>query len=225
MNRLVGTGSGAVIFDMDGVIVHTNPFHAIAFAEFFRKHKVKFKEEDFVEHMYGKHNSYIMSHFFGRPINGSELKMLEDEKEAMFREIYKDKVEAIWGFEGFLKDLKLAGFSTGVATSAPRANLELVAGTLGLAGQMGSMLASEDVIKHKPDPEIYLKSAKRLDLDPSQCVVFEDSFSGVTAARSAGTRVVGVLSSHGIDELPPCDHYIRDYREVSVEIVRELIAG
>ena len=225
MNRLVGTESGAVIFDMDGVIVHTNPFHAIAFAEFFRKHKVKFEEEDFAEHMYGKHNSYIMSHFFGRPINGSELKALEDEKEAMFREIYKDKVEAIRGFEGFLKDLKVAGFSTGVATSAPRANLELVAGKLDLAGQMGSMLASEDVIKHKPDPEIYLNSARRLDLNPSQCVVFEDSFSGVTAARSAGTRVVGVLSSHGVDELPPCDHYIRDYREISVETVRELIVG
>jgi len=225
LNRLVGTESGAVIFDMDGVIVHTNPFHAIAFAEFFRKHKVKFEEEDFAEHMYGKHNSYIMSHFFGRPINGSELKALEDEKEAMFREIYKDKVEAIRGFEGFLKDLKVAGFSTGVATSAPRANLELVAGKLDLAGQMGSMLASEDVIKHKPDPEIYLNSARRLDLNPSQCVVFEDSFSGVTAARSAGTRVVGVLSSHGVDELPPCDHYIRDYREISVETVRELIVG
>jgi len=222
---LVGPESGAVIFDMDGVIVHTNPFHAIAFAEFFRKHKVDFKEEDFVEHMYGKHNSYIMSHFFGRPINGSELKALEDEKEALFREIYKDKVEAVWGFEGFLKALKGAGFSTGVATSAPWANLELVTGKLDIAGQMGSMLASEDVLKHKPDPEIYLKSAKRLDVNPSHCVVFEDSFSGVTAAKRAGTRVVGVLSSHGVDELPPCDHYIRDYREINVEIVRELITG
>lgn len=225
MDRSGSTLDRAVIFDMDGVIVHTNPFHAEAFSQFFRKHRVNFREEDFVEHMYGKHNSYIMSHFFGRPVHGQELLELEIEKEAMFREIYEAKVEAIWGFGDFLKDLKVSGFKTGVATSAPRANLDLVAGKLDLAAQMGSMLASEDVSRHKPDPEVYLKSALRLGVDPAHCVVFEDSFSGVTAAREAGARVVGVLSSHSIQDLPPCDHYIRDYREINVEIVRELIAG
>lgn len=215
----------AVIFDMDGVIVHTNPHHAEAFAAFFRKHRVGFSEDDFAEHMYGKHNSYIMSHFFGRKIEGEELRALEDEKEALFRELYKNKVEAISGFEGFLGQLKTAGFRTGVATSAPRANLDLIAGKLALAGQMGSLLASEDVFRHKPDPEVYLKSARLLGVEPVRCVVFEDSFSGVTAARSAGASVVGVLSSHEISELPPCDHYIRDYREIDAETIRELIAG
>lgn len=221
----MGSNDRAVIFDMDGVIVHTNPFHALAFAEFFRKHQLAFNEEDFVEHMYGKHNSYIMTHFFGRPIKGDELLRMEEEKEALFREIYADKVDPILGFGDFLSELKAAGFLTGVATSAPRANLDLVAGKLGLAQNMGSMLASEDVIRHKPDPEVYLKSARRLGVDTAQCLVFEDSFSGVTAAKAAGTRVVGVLSSHEVGELPPCDHYIRDYREISVGLVEELIAG
>jgi beta-phosphoglucomutase len=57
-------------------------------------------------------------------------------------------------------------------------------------------MASEDVTKHKPDPEIYLKSAANLQVEPDFCVVFEDSFSGVTAAKNAGMKVVGVLSSH-----------------------------
>ena len=76
---------------------------------------------------------------------------------------------------------------------------------------MESALASEHVTKHKPDPEVYLKSAANLSLSPDQCIVFEDSFSGVSAAKNAGMKVVGVLSSHAIDQLPICDLYIENY--------------
>lgn len=213
----------AVVFDMDGVIVHTNPHHEEAFKKFFRKHKVSFDDTDFAKHMYGKHNSYIMSHFFGRSIHGEELTTLEDEKEAMFREIYRDFVDPVSGFTPFLQSLKHAGLSTGVATSAPRANLELITSTLGLSESMESMLASEDVKKHKPDPEIYQKSALNLGLPTEQCLVFEDSFSGITAARAAGAKVVGVLTSHHPDELPPCDHYIHDYNGLDVGLIDKIM--
>ncbi len=72
----------AAIFDMDGVISHTNPFHAEAFRAFFKNHNVQqATEEEFEQHMYGKHNSYIMQHFFQRPISPEELRTLEFEKE------------------------------------------------------------------------------------------------------------------------------------------------
>lgn len=213
----------AAIFDMDGVIAHTNPYHAEAFKAFFIKHQVEFSDEDFAEHMYGKHNSYIMSHFFGRPIAGEELLLLESEKEALFREIYQHQVEPVSGFLEFLDALKQNGFATGVATSAPRANMELIVGKLGLNPLMKSILASEDVTKHKPDPEIYLRSAENLGIPPTQCMVFEDSFSGITAGLEAGAKVIGVLTSHRIDELPPCHHYIKDYNDLTVDLVRDLI--
>ena len=149
----------AVIFDMDGVICHTNPFHSLAFKEFFAKRDMYPTEEEFELHMYGKSNSYIMSHFFRRKIGGQELLELENEKEGLFREIYKDKVDPIIGFQDFFSQLKTNQFLTGVATSAPFANLKLIAGTLSLMDKMESILASEDVSKHKPDPEVYLKSA------------------------------------------------------------------
>jgi beta-phosphoglucomutase len=213
----------AVIFDMDGVICHTNPYHSLAFKEFFAKRNMYPTEEEFALHMYGKSNSYIMSHFFGRPISGNELLELENEKESLFREIYKDKISPITGFLEFFHHLKTNKFLTGVATSAPFANLELIAGTLSLFDHMESVLASEDVTKHKPDPQIYLKSSTNLEVIPELCVVFEDSFSGVTAAKNAGMKVVGVLSSHNKDELPVCDLYIHDFREVDVEKVLGLL--
>ena len=213
----------AVIFDMDGVICHTNPFHSLAFKEFFAKRDMFPTEEEFQLHMYGKSNSYIMSHFFGRKIVGEELLELENEKEGLFREIYKDIIDPIAGFQDFFSQLKTNQFLTGVATSAPYANLELIAGTLSLMDKMESILASEDVSKHKPDPEVYLKSALKLQLEPEFCVVFEDSFSGVTAAKNAGMKVVGVLSSHSKSDLPVCDLYIKDFREVGVSKILELI--
>ena len=214
-----------VIFDMDGVICHTNPHHAKAFEAFFDKYKIAHSEQEFEEHMYGKHNGYIMSHFFKRPISGEELLRLEDEKEGMFREVYKDKVETIPHYMDFLSELKSRGFKTAVATSAPRANLDLIANFLKLDEKMDSMMSSEDLTAHKPNPDVYLKSAERVGVSPSDCVVFEDSFSGVTAGLNAGMKVVGVLSTHTEEQLPPCDFYINDYSEVNVKKVLELLKG
>ena len=215
--------SKAVIFDMDGVICHTNPFHSVAFKEFFAKRNVFPTEEEFTQHMYGKHNSYILSHFLGRKIEGEELILLEEEKEGLFREIYQNEINPINGFLDFFKELKAYQFLTGVATSAPRKNLDLIMNGLGLWTNMESIMSSEDVQKHKPDPEVYLQSAIKLDLSPNQCVVFEDSFSGVMAAKNAGMKVVGVLSSHQKEELPICDLYIDDYSQIKVDQVLEML--
>lgn len=214
--------SQAVIFDMDGVICHTNPFHSQAFKIFFEKRNLFPTEEEFMSHMYGKNNGYILSHFLGRKIEGQELLDLEDEKESLFREIYQHHVDPIPGFLEFFHGLRNEGIKTGVATSAPFANLELIAGRLDLFPHLESALASEHVSKHKPDPEVYLKTARNISVDPSNCVVFEDSFSGVSAAKNAGMKVVGVLSSHSVAELPVCDYYIEDYRNLSLEQVFSL---
>lgn len=212
----------AIIFDMDGVICHTNPFHSQAFKSFFARRNMYPTEAEFADHMYGKSNSYIMSHFFGRKIAGEELLQLEDEKESLFREIYEDQVNPITGYLEFLDQLKSNKLLTGVATSAPMANLELIAGKLSLLDKMESVLASEHVSKHKPDPEVYLKSANNLNVSPDNCLVFEDSFSGVSAALNAGMKVVGVLSSHTKEELPPCDLYITDYQNLKLQTVLAL---
>ena len=213
----------AVLFDMDGVICHTNPHHAKAFEAFFDSYNIPYTEKEFEEHMYGKHNSHIMTYLFKRPINGEELLSLENEKEQLFRDIYKDKVETIPHFKSFLADLKANNFLTAVCTSAPRANMDLIIDALEIRTQMQALLASEDVKLHKPHPEVYLNAASRLGIDPSHCVVFEDSFSGITAGLNAGMKVVAVLSSHTKEQLPKCDYYINDYGEINAAKVLELL--
>lgn len=213
----------AVLFDMDGVICHTNPHHAKAFEAFFDKYKIPYTEKEFEEHMYGKHNSHIMTHFFKRPVHGEELLQLEREKEQLFRDLYKDKVETISHYKTFLADLKANNFKTAVCTSAPRANMDLIIDQLNIRNDMQSLMSSEDVTLHKPHPDVYLNTAKRLELDPQNCVVFEDSFSGITAGLNAGMKVVAVLSSHSKEQLPKCAYYIHDYSEINVAKVLKIL--
>lgn len=204
----------AVIFDMDGVICHTNPFHAEAFRVFFRKRNIETSEEAFKNHLYGKANSYIFRHFLKDAYRNEDFAKLEAEKESLFRKIYQDHISPISGFPEYLSFLKQNNIKTGVATSAPRANLELIIDHLHLHGKMESFLASEDITYHKPHPEIYLTTAEKLGVHPDQCLVFEDSYSGVTAGLEAGMKVVGVLSTHTKDELPECAYYISDFKDL-----------
>ncbi|MCF0043152.1 HAD family hydrolase [Dyadobacter fanqingshengii] len=212
----------AVIFDMDGVICHTNPYHSMAFREFFSKRDLSPTDEEFAMHMFGKSNSYILSHFLQRVIEGEELLQMENEKESLFRQIYEPYIDPIEGIVAFIHDLHSNGVKLGVATSAPQANLDLILTKVPIRSHLGSIMASENVKKHKPDPEVYLTSAKNLGVEPDQCVVFEDSFSGVSAAINAGMRVVGVLSSHTKEELPPCNLYIENYREMTYQKIKAL---
>lgn len=213
----------AIIFDMDGVIAHTNPYHTKAFERFFDKYNVSYNLADFEEHMYGKHNSYIMRHFFKRDIPHEEFINLEMEKEGIFRELYSEEAEAIAGFVPFLHKLRENQFKTAVATSAPKANLDLIVDRLGIRKYMDSILTAEDVTKHKPDPQVYLKSADILGVPPENCLVFEDSYTGVTAGQAAGMEVVAVLSTHSKDELPPCKYYIDDYTNLPLDDLYALL--
>jgi len=208
-----------IIFDMDGVICHTNPYHSKAFQAFFQKRGMDPSEEEYAAHMYGKSNSYIFSHFMGRPVLGDELQAYEDEKEGLFREIYAAHVKPINGFLEFLNLLVGHKYKLGVATSAPIANMDLILDSLKIRSVFGSTLASEDVTAHKPDPQVYLKSANNLSSDVNKCLVFEDSHAGVSAAINASMKVVGVLSSHTAEELPPCNKHIHRYDDTLVDFI------
>jgi HAD superfamily hydrolase (TIGR01509 family) len=208
---------------MDGVICDTNPYHSLAWKAFLGKFGISATEEEFIAHMYGKSNSYILKFFFKREIIGAEFQRMEFQKEALFREIYEPYVAPIDGLLEWIEELKSNEIKTGIATSAPIENLDLILSKLPLRDKMQSLLASHDVNHHKPHPEVYLKSAQNLGIEPAQCIVFEDSYSGVSAGKAAGAKVVGVLSTYQASELPPCDAYIADYKDINFDKITKLL--
>ncbi|MFN8356650.1 MAG: HAD family phosphatase [Spirosomataceae bacterium] len=220
---LLSLSNHAVIFDMDGVICDTNPYHAMAWRSFLNDHHISATEEEFIAHMYGKSNSYILQYFFKREIVGAEFDRMEFEKELRFRQIYEHHAKPIAGLIDFIASLKQYQVKTGIATSAPIENMDLILSKVPIRQHMGSLLASHHVTHHKPHPEVYLTSAQNLGIAPSRCVVFEDSFSGVTAALRAGMKVVGVLTTYTPDELPPCHGYVNNYEGFSLETLQKII--
>ena len=215
----------AVIFDMDGVIVDTNPHHRTAWRQYYQRYGKTLSDEEFVEHVSGKHNSHIVAHLFaGQTLTPAEVLRLSNEKEALFRELYRPDVVPVDGLVDFLKALKAAGIQTAVATSAPVENLNFVIDALELRPYFNALL-NESMVSHpKPDPEIYQKAMAMLGVEPGESVVFEDSMTGIQAAKASGATVVGVATTQTPDELQPfVDDVVRDFTEMTPDRLQRLV--
>ncbi len=200
----------AVIFDMDGVIVDSNPHHKIALEKFCRQHGHELSDQQLREKVYGRTNKDWLTNLFGN-LEEKQLQSYADEKEALFRELYKDVIVPLKGLRSFLDLLDHHQIPRAIATSAPRANVDFTLLKTGLGKYFPVILDDTFVSKGKPDPEIYVKAAKGLGLPNHQCIVLEDSISGVQSGRSAGSKVVGVSTTHSAEELSDTDLVIDDF--------------
>lgn len=195
---------------MDGVIVDTNPYHKISLKQFCEKYGYRLNEEDLISKIYGRTNNEWIRNIFG-PLAKEKILELGEEKEAMFRAIYKDVIEPLPGLDDFLMGLEEKNIPKAIGTSAPRSNVDFVLEHTHLKKYFTTILDQSDVEHGKPDPEIYLKVAHRLGFQPQQCIVFEDSLSGVESAQRAGAKVVGVATTHSQEELVHTDLVISDF--------------
>lgn len=215
----------AVIFDMDGVIVDTNPHHRTAWRQYYQKYGKTLSDADFVQYVSGKHNTDIVAHLFAnQTLTSDEVLRLGHEKEALFRELYRPDITPVSGLVDFLKALKAADIRTAVATSAPVENLDFVVDALSLRPYF-DVLLNESVVSHpKPDPEIYQKAMALLEVEPGDSVIFEDSMTGIQAAKASGAYVIGVATTQSPNELRPfVDDVIRDFTEMTLDRVQRLI--
>jgi beta-phosphoglucomutase family hydrolase len=201
----------AVIFDMDGVIVDNHHYHLIAWEQFCAQMGIAFSEKDFRIKYFGKSNRDILSGLNGKPITASLAHELGEQKESIYRELYEPYIQPVKGLVFLLGELKANGYKLAVATSAGKANLQFVMQKLNLSQYFDLLVDATFVTNAKPHPEIYLKAAELLAIPPNQCVVFEDSVSGINAAKGAGMDVIGLLTTHRQTELPSCKFFIMDF--------------
>ncbi len=200
----------AVIFDMDGVIVDSNPYHKISLRQFCEQHGYGLSDEDLLNKIYGRTNNDWIKNLFG-DLAKERILELGEEKEALFRDLYKNEIHSLAGLEDFLKELEAQKIPKAIGTSAPRSNVDFVLAATQLGKYFTTILDQSDVEQGKPNPEIYLKVAARMGFAPLQCIVFEDSLSGVEAAQRAGAKVVGVTTTHSKEELAHTDFVIDDF--------------
>lgn len=211
----------AVIFDMDGVLVDNNPYHRQAWHVFTKEHGFSLTDDELKRHVYGKINSEIIYYLFGKEVSPKEIKKYSLQKEKIYHELYGQHIEPVPGLIPFLDLLQSNHISRAIATSSPPINVTFTLDGIGAKKYFDVIVDDTQVTKGKPDPEIYLTTAKALDVLPADCIVFEDSLSGVESARRAGMRVIGLTTTHTASELADADLIIENFCAITIDTLQE----
>jgi HAD superfamily hydrolase (TIGR01509 family) len=185
----------AVVFDLDGTLADNMHWHARAFRAFVARHHLPSITEEVRRRIDGKRNAEIMPILFERPLSAEEIASLAWDKEDLYRSLSRGGIRPILGLPMLLDALATHRIPIAVATSAPRENVAHTLGELGLADRFRSVALSDDVPRGKPFPDVYLRAAERLGVDPTVCLAFEDAPVGVAAARAAGMRCLALTST------------------------------
>jgi beta-phosphoglucomutase family hydrolase len=179
---------------MDGVLIDSNVMHRKSWTEFNRRYGVETTGE-MHRRMYGKRNDEIVRDFFGTGLSDDEAEARGRAKEALYREMVGTGVEEMLvpGVREFLE--RHGNLPMALGSNAEPENIEFLLDGAGLRQYFGAVVDGLQVASAKPHPDIYLRAAGLLGVPPEDCIVFEDSHSGVEAGVAAGMRVIGIRTT------------------------------
>ena len=183
-----------IIFDMDGTIVDSLPYHYKAWKIFFKENKVENFSKKLKDYK-GGGTLDLMTAVYGNKYSRKELKIMTDDKEIIFREIYKNNVVPIMGFMDMFELIKSKNILVGLASNAIRKNVKMILSELKIYEKFDSIICGDEVKRGKPDPEMFDETVDRFNLKKEECLIFEDSVEGVSAAVNSKVDVVGITSS------------------------------
>ena len=216
---------GALIFDMDGVLVDSNPYHIRNMMEFLSARGIPHDPTALPNQILGKRNDHIFRTFLGAGKTDAELEGLSRELEKNFRRVFLPEAKPLPGLAALIGECHSAGIPMAVASSAATENVHFIVDALKFRPYFRSLLTGAEVTHAKPHPEIYLKSAEKLGVEPARCVAFEDSFVGLESASSAGMKVIAIASTFPRAELEShgrADLIVDSFEELSLETLRML---
>lgn len=217
------TGPG-VLFDMDGVLVASGPAHAASWRALARRHGLEITDEQF-RRTFGRPSDDILRTLWNRALSDEEIRRLDEEKEAIYRELIRGIVPVTIGARECLQTLRKAGLRLAVATSGPPENVELVLRETGLGRWLSAIVTRADVTRGKPAPDCFLIAARRLELPAEHCVVVEDAPVGIQAALGAGMPAIGLVGTHPADALRAAGASVTVERlaEITPDLIRGLV--
>jgi HAD superfamily hydrolase (TIGR01509 family) len=188
------------IFDHDGVLVDSLPYHEEAWIELGRREGLPVTAE-FVRQTFGRTNPDICRMLLGDAVTPERIARIGEIKEDCYRDLARGRLGLMDGVRDLLDRLTAAGFRLAIGSSGPLANLELTVNQCGLSGRFAAIASLEDVTRGKPDPQVFLIAASKAGGTPARSVVFEDATVGIRAAKAAGMRGVGVTTTHSAADL------------------------
>jgi len=190
----------AVLWDMDGTLVDSEELHWISWRETMANEGIAITREQFLA-SFGQRNDSTIPRWLGAASTPERVERISYDKDELYRNLVrKNGISPLPGVADWVRRLHEQGWLQAIASSAPRANVDVVLEALAAADRFQSIVSAEDVRRGKPDPEVYLTAASRVGASPERCIVVEDALAGVEGARNAGMRSIGV--SHNGKHLP-----------------------
>ena len=217
----------AVIFDMDGVLIDSEPIHIDIERKLFDKLGIAVSAEVHRNYL-GVAGDYMYQDLktkFGLPGSVSELLQFDDAFRCDYFRQLKD-LTLNEGVLNLIREIGQAGIKLGVATSSSPALAAILLERCEILSLFDGVVTTSEAGRSKPFPDVYLMAARKIGVGPADCVVFEDSPNGLSAARRAGMFTIAVqTSSVDIQELSAADFLIQTFEETSLQQVVELFAG
>ncbi len=186
----------ALIFDMDGTMIDSMPAHAQSWVTFTQRHGLTIDVDDLMRRTTGRTGTECMFELFQRNIPEAELWHLVQEKEQLYRELFAPVFKEVDGFKQFSEQAHGLGLKVGVGTAGDQHNIAFAFSNLLMPTAPHAVVGGDEGHAGKPDPAIFLETARRMNIPASACLVFEDAPFGIEAARRAGMRAVALCTTH-----------------------------
>jgi len=201
---------------MDGVLIDSGAHHRHAWRMLLAELGAEPAEPEHWRLTIGRPSEEAIPLLLGRRVSGAEARRLARRKRDLYQERAQTGLDTVPGVREFLESLAWLEVPRAVGTSASRWDAERLLDDLGLLRYFDVIVTADDVMRGKPDPEVWTEAARRLRVAAARCVVFEDALVGVQAARAAGMRVIGVTTAHSDAELRAAgvERTIPDFREL-----------
>jgi len=185
--------------------------HAEAFGVFAERHGLPPLTKEDRARLDGRRNSEIFPILFNRDVPREEWLAYEHEKEGLYRELSRGRLSPLNGLHDLIERLRAERIPIALATSAPKANVVHTLAELDLAAEFPVIVRGDEVARGKPAPDVFIEAARRLGVEPADCLVFEDAPMGIAAAQAAGMRVVALTTSFQashFEQLTPPPTYV-----------------
>lgn len=209
----------AIIFDLDGTLVNTEPVHCKAWLQVLAQRGYHYDEHWFKQWI-GTADRFLAEGVIADHQLTIPARVLQDEKQTLFHEMVVADAQLFSGIPEALTQLK-ERLPLAIATNSGRADAEHVFIPTQLHTYMQSVVTADDVPRLKPAPDMYLLAAQHLGVSPASCLVVEDSPAGSQAARDAGMYVLGLTSSQGAKKMTAA-HELHDSAAAAMERLLEL---
>jgi beta-phosphoglucomutase family hydrolase len=210
-------GKIGAIFDWDGVIIDSSALHEKSWERLAAETGFALPPDHF-KRGFGMKNSFIIPKILKWTEAPEEVHRLSLRKEELYRKLVVEHgIGPLPGVDALLDELKRHGIPCASGSSTERLNIDTILNVLGIGKYFSAIVSAEDVSHGKPDPEVFLSAARRIERDPAHCVVFEDALVGIEAAHRGGMKVVGVATTNPIEAIAGADLAIHRLDELSVD--------